>query len=940
MPADDNEELQEFTVPKFSSFKAPAQSRSTVRKKQTETFKTHGPNSEDFRHSFSRDVNDRTAHDKGYIKSDNRLGPPGHRSRQRPTRIGAPPETGQHKLPIHQKEANGIFEIDVKRDLNNLAFESLNKSDLPSFYRFGHGGVVGLNFKYFENESNSYSRQPANLNTKSQSSWVIGRHPKRIKVAAIIPDYGDYIPLSNTTKPSFSEKVIKFEDSDLDSEMEDTPVYQSSKVISLSKAADNQPYDENIWIDLAKAMESSAANKISIKLLTELSLSVYEKALKYIPNSTVLNLKYMGLYQSLNGHYQTSKKWQALLDAYPDNLQFWSNWIEFCINDATGFDFDKVYGSIIDVIGRVTSAARKTISLEVNVVYLCIRAAKFIYESGYTEHGISIIQGLLEVNFCAPENVDKISWLKEHWELDGPRIGDKVDINGAWVSEYGAFEKTSNSNLWLANESLQSAQKLPSRFKIHDEDPYRVTVYSDIAPFMFVLKENASRNMLCWLCFKFFGYQIPYINLDDSFLDKFGINLKVDGIANMTDTGLFIEFFNRIVKRLLHIIDEDDVLVWCLEWDFETNGKQSITSAKEILKRKPGSVQLWCTYANIETKMGNYHKVDLIYTSGIKVLRTNNELMLFWSFFAEFSLFTDKNAVDVILRISKDVRSYENLDIAIKNCKTFLRQGMDECFEQLKVQLSEAFMKCLAILEYINSNITNALAIIDSFNYNLSSHYNSRIQESVYVFTIRLIKHYMSHSPYFKISIMRDYLEKAIRAFPHNLEFLDHYKEIERRYRIENNVNRIINDIVLDKDIVTAQLWQFAITYQMELKLVHVARSYFERAASHERTKSNVSFWLAYLSFENINGEKLDVKNIAFRGIVACPWSKDLIMQTLLLLGDNLTKFERRQLHVVLLERNLRIRIEYPDEEFEDEEFLSLEQLPLDADSEEETGDK
>jgi hypothetical protein len=212
-----------------------------------------------------------------------------------------------------------------------------------------------------------------------------------------------------------------------------------------------------------------------------------------------------------------------------------------------------------------------------------------------------------------------------------------------------------------------------------------------------------------------------------------------------------------------------------------------------------------------------------------------------------------------------------------------------------------------ALLEYlICREVTAALSIYDIFvaeleKRSLSGPY-SAVHEACLMAKARLLYYHATTARLFKVKIMRDSLEQALSVFPNNSVLLGLFAWSEGRVKIENRVRTFIRDVILREGAETVIGYSFAIWAEMRLRgsggryNPHAVRALFERAAegsrlvcdplsqsfewnanpSIHRTKFNVGLWAMYVEFELREVDPEKAKDVLFRGIQNCPWSKGL----------------------------------------------------------------
>ncbi|KAK9369413.1 NRDE-2, necessary for RNA interference-domain-containing protein [Lipomyces kononenkoae] len=884
-------------------------------------------------------------------------------------------------IPQEMMSNSQLFAVDTKRDPDNLTYGKPSQYSVPKYYRVGGGRVLGLAREFRLERRDAEVSGPTIIvqdseqvgETKPRRAWVLSSQTKRLRVDSQQYDSqglaGNFVPLSSRYTPDkgtdgdimgvgavrtdVSESDITSEE---DGDRHDIHTAATQKIIELSKAVNEFPKSPARWHELATAMADNAPFGSRIRVLWEMSFSVYEKAVDANPGETSLTLKYMLLFENLKGKYQAAKKWLELIDNYPKNLDFWISWMEFNIRDSSSFEYESVLAKLVEVVAKVVGAAEEDDEVEENLVYVLVRVCRYIYEAGYTEHSIAVIQGLLQLNyFCGVAGTNlsvRLQWLQTFWATETPRIGE---INGErWQNTYitgksddsvGQSDETAKES-WIKEEREASKYILPSRTDQDEDDPFRVIVFTDIQPFMYFFRTSKARTDLVWASLKFLGCNVAKWN-GNSFLDswptKFSIEetaLGIDPFEHVID----IEFTDRLIKSLQTVIDDEDLLVWFLEWDFRKNGSASVKTAKSLLKRMRDGIKLWRMYSSIEWRLGHKEKANSVYMAAVEFLKDDDRCILVWESWAELASFEgQEDAINILLGISEGRELEEVSNTSVLKTRTVLTAMVRRFSAQGQPDLASNAIKCLTLIEYLASDrdIDLATQSFTSLTDELRLRYpdEREVNESGSLFMAKLIRFHMSHSAFYKVATLRGYLDSCIRKFPQNMEFIAMYAVNERYYRIENNVNNLLNTVILNEDVVTVALWRFAIWYQLELGAVHVARSIFERAVTCERTRNNVGLWSAYMLFEMQQGMRLNAKKVLFRAIALCPWARDILLHAFDTLRGVMNDSELRQAYDILMERELRIRVEIPENEFGHLDVVqaALIDLPLDADSDDDS---
>lgn len=229
----------------------------------------------------------------------------------------------------------------------------------------------------------------------------------------------------------------------------------------------------------------------------------------------------------------------------------------------------------------------------------------------------------------------------------------------------------------------------------------------------------------------------------------------------------------------------------------------------------------------------------------------------------------------------------------------------------------------------------------------------------------KLIHYHVRTSSLYKPSLIRSLLTESISLFPHNTIFLSLFAWNESRFRIEERVREVVRDVTtetkqrLSHDRTTAQ--QIPITshlFSIYTELVrpvyagstlHSVRAAFEKAigdpphlphtgtgalangvsSSTSTALSSLTLWKLYIMFELSRHEINRAKEVFYRAIRACPWSKELVMLAFTHLradvvrdrykdsprkGEGMGFDELRRVYNVLVEKELRIHVDIEEE--------------------------
>ena len=272
-----------------------------------------------------------------------------------------------------------------------------------------------------------------------------------------------------------------------------------------------------------------------------------------------------------------------------------------------------------------------------------------------------------------------------------------------------------------------------------------------------------------------------------------------------------------------------------------------------------------------------------------------------------------------------------------------------------------AYTDCLAALLYLShslnlekpveaySTATRRLATLPA----QAEAFNSFTTEVLHQSRAKVIYRHVRKGGAYKPSHIRALLAESISLYPHNTMFLSLFAWNESRNRIEERVRGVIRDITTtqtrskyDHDTTISPTQQVPVTSHLfsiytELSrpvyagsTLHSVRAAFEKAIGDPSGKnlastttgitarSNLSLWKLYILFELSRHDIQRAKDVFYRSMRACPWSKELIMLAFTHLrkdavrqrygdiGQGMGFDELRWVYNVLVEKELRTHVD------------------------------
>ncbi|KAG0637046.1 NRDE-2, necessary for RNA interference-domain-containing protein [Tuber brumale] len=442
-----------------------------------------------------------------------------------------------------------------------------------------------------------------------------------------------------------------------------------------------------------------------------------------------------------------------------------------------------------------------------------------------------------------------------------------------------------------------------------------------------------------------------------------------------------VEFVGNVLKMLVAQLSDEQLALYFLAWTWKNRPSSVKKVAKGLLKKFRTSLLLWNGYAQIEWRAGSADSARNVFSTalgmsvGFPEANRQDSIFLWKTWVWEELMHGDASrAVRVLLSIDAgrllidgdDELNLRGLPSAlVLKARRHLEDSKGLMLSLGRVNHAIAFTEVRALLEYLVSNreVAASLPIYADFLTELDRRGlcgpNSAAHERCLMVEARLLYYHSSTSRLFKIKTMRDFLNNSLQMFPNNSVFLELFVWNEAKTKIENRARMLTRGVVLKEGTETILGYGFAIWTEMRMIGAggrynpHAVRALFEQAVETDRTKYNFSLWMIYVEFEIQERELKRAKEVLFRGIRNCPWSKDLVLLAFQRLRTVLTYEEMRKLlSIVSSEKELRVHDTTELEDYIDEltdeqrsklggteaEGLRFLQLPSDA-SEGEVGD-
>jgi hypothetical protein len=462
----------------------------------------------------------------------------------------------------------------------------------------------------------------------------------------------DYRSIEGKVKVKPKPEVEVDSSDELVSEDEVPPMDQSNPLkwrsIQLSRRVKENPEDIPAWMELVDHQDAllRAGQTLDYQVLeneahsyAEIKVSMLESALSHAadPKERLKVLNYLMREGIKVWNSKTiATKWSEVLKAEDDDFELWKLHLDYSMSNIASFRFDDIKQMLLDRLKRaVTSNESSSARGFGQATYVFLRATRFLHDAGYKELAVAAWQAMLELTFCRPPSVkedkDALDAFEGFWESEVPRLGEEGALG--WSSfhmspgeapepaEYvpPQFEHSKDAyKSWAGEERWQADRaRVPARTLDfgNDEDPFRVVMYSDIAPFLFYIPQVAlpqiGRQLLDAFCI-FYGLpplsatdEWTALALEDPFLSEARMQLVVDHGKNNSDDEETVKRTPNFAPASMQVTNTPELLFCRAGWYRylpQTDRRPSLNldlvhnAVRQLVNGGAGTEDLWLYY--------------------------------------------------------------------------------------------------------------------------------------------------------------------------------------------------------------------------------------------------------------------------------------------------------------------------------------------------------
>ncbi|KAK6332033.1 hypothetical protein TWF718_002571 [Orbilia javanica] len=507
------------------------------------------------------------------------------------------------------------------------------------------------------------------------------------------------------------------------------------------------------------------------------------------------------------------------------------------------------------------------------------------------------------------------------WKFQSPNI--KGNIGDAFLAFAGIVSPTSYQNdTFFRTDLVKASDSSLTKWFWNDigDTGTKLIAWVDGIPMEAERRLRVTRNP--------FLFRSSHLPLDSSTLLASSWWFGSIGVSDRGKSK--VDFCIAMLKDFAMRMADERLALVSFSLENQRNPTNNKKIAKQLLRKHSDSLKLWNAYAMSEIAQGNKEAAIGVYQTALKMSagfsedqqRLAIELWRSW-IWNEVDEGHEDAALDILLAIpeghSAIGRKYERGASALLKTRRFLEDLRHRMYLQRDLEVTLAYAELHSLFLYLSIKDRDPAVImkpLDELFSDFEENSNASRMEEAYMSKARIFFRYAITARAYKASVFREFLEVAIKKFPDNTAFLSLFVWNESRSKIEHRIRTMLaTETGSDEGTGSVVKWVFSIWAEMQMSAgsnvnISGVRNLFERAVESERTKSSIQIWILYLQFEVRQSQPGRAKDVFFRAIRACPWSKDIVLSGFKLLRSILDFGEMRKVYGVMQEKELRVHVD------------------------------
>ncbi|KAG6381068.1 NRDE-2, necessary for RNA interference-domain-containing protein [Boletus reticuloceps] len=377
--------------------------------------------------------------------------------------------------------------------------------------------------------------------------------------------------------------------------------------------------------------------------------------------------------------------------------------------------------------------------------------------------------------------------------------------------------------------------------------------------------------------------------------------------------GVQEDFVRAIFSQLRCGAEDYQWDVYGLAFEASVNVKSALKLSRTLLSHAPESLPHWAAHGRLERLRGRIEDARKVYQTVLISTRhspTQAFIGQMWWDWAELEWMSGDQ--DVALRV---VMRSGNVDgtggMMILRAKRNLEDIINAAQGLWKDR--EGWMKLRALIDLLTgSSLPGMLAMFDS----QSTGVGKAVGESFMVASlVMLYNHAIIRRTPTPPAILRERLQAAIGKYPNNMIVLGMFLEAEKGYGVWGRVRGQLGEGVADggakeKGVSrrAAEVWVAGWERGRWEVEAERTRNGLVGAVESDRTRNSAIVWRIVVEFEIRTGQLQRAKNLLYRAVGECPFSKGLYLLAFGPLRQVFTARELAGFVDIMAERGLRIR--------------------------------
>ncbi|KAI8069872.1 NRDE-2, necessary for RNA interference-domain-containing protein [Gongronella butleri] len=392
-------------------------------------------------------------------------------------------------------------------------------------------------------------------------------------------------------------------------------------------------------------------------------------------------------------------------------------------------------------------------------------------------------------------------------------------------------------------------------------------------------------------------------------------------------------FATNAFERLIELDKDDTHLRVCyLSLEASYSHKRGFKLAKRLLSENNDMI-LWNAFAQMEKGYDKVKEAAKVYKLAIaSALQApesepiRHDLPVLYSSYARMELTLDHP--DVALGILVSMSLQEPFDDAMaKPSATQINEAKKYAskYKEDKEALARLFagprecdtlihaMRCDATLAYITEGVDAAMAVFEhmiAYVRDQAHDENGYACEKIWMAYADLLYHHaVRKAGGFQPGKLRAVTQRSLDQFPSNTMLLGLFIWNEARTWIHQRVNDTLTTNLAKDPNLVLRIVNIQVHLHRQPYDHHHVRTLFESAVADSRTRSSLLLWKLYIQNELRQGERKKAKELLYRAVRRCPWSKELYMIAIEHLSHEMTNAEQLELTNLMMEKDIRTRL-------------------------------